>query len=283
MIVIGSQDSINVVLSADTTTSPLECYASYTDEAPQGSRRIGRNVTRTNGTTKTTLVEPAPAGHSRSIGLISIQNNDTANATVTVSVNVDGSNFKLFTCTIAAGEKMEYENGSGLRVIATSGAIKQSINQGSNPASSGLNRVILANDVVNNNAVANTIADVTGLSFPVISGKLYYFKFTILYDAAATATGSRWAINGPSASYIAGKSKYGLTATTETINYFNAYNIPAAANTTSVATAGNIAVIEGFITPSANGDVIARFASEVGSSAITAKAGSIVEYLQLTA
>ena len=30
-------------------------------------------------------------------------------------------------------------------------------------------------------------------------------------------------------------------------------------------------------------DVIARFASEVSASAITAKAGSIVEYIQLTA
>ena len=41
----------------------------------------------------------------------------------------------------------------------------------------------------------------------------------------------------------------------------------------------NVAVIEGTITPSANGTVIARFASEVLSSAITAKAAvSFVEY-----
>ena len=90
------------------------------------------------------------------------------------------------------------------------------------------------------------------------------------------------AINGPSASYLAGLSRYGLTATSETLNYFNAYNIPAAANATSVGTTGNIAIIEGYITPSAAGDVIARFASEVSASAITAKAGSYVEYIQLT-
>ena len=282
MIVIGEKDTVSVVLSADVTTSQLDCYASYADEFVKSTKK-GRNFTKTAGLTKTTLVEAAPAGAARCIGSISVENTDTANATATISVTSDGTTFKLRVCTLATGEKLEYASATGWRVISTTGAIKQSINQGANPATSGLNRVVLANDVVNNNATANTIADVTGLAFPAIANKLYYFKFTIFYDAAATTTGSRWAINGPSASYIAGKSKYGLTATTETVNYFNAYNIPAAANATSVATTGNMAVIEGFITPSASGDVIARFASEVSASAITAKAGSIVEYIQLTA
>lgn len=49
----------------------------------------------------------------------------------------------------------------------------------------------------------------------------------------------------------------------------------------ATAGAGNIATIEGYISPSANGTVIARFASEVASSAITAKAGSFVEFMQV--
>ncbi len=57
-----------------------------------------------------------------------------------------------------------------------------------------------------------------------------------------------------------------------------AYGLPAASNLTSaVNTAGNMAIIEGVITPTANGNVQLRFASEVASSAITAKAGSYVE------
>jgi len=128
--------------------------------------------------------------------------------------------------------------------------------------------------VTNNNGVANTIADVTGLSFTVTSGEKYWFMFTIAYTAAATTTGSRWAINGPAApTLINYRSTYTLTATTETVNYANAYDIPAASNATSL-TAGNVAVVEGIIVPSANGTVIARFASEVLSSAIVAKAGS---------
>jgi hypothetical protein len=57
--------------------------------------------------------------------------------------------------------------------------------------------------------------------------------------------------------------------------------VPAASNATSAATGSNIAIIEGIIKPSGSGTVIARFASEVASSAIVAKAGSYVEYKQL--
>lgn len=141
--------------------------------------------------------------------------------------------------------------------------------------------VVLAADVTNNNATANTIADVTGLSFPVTAGQRYKFKFVITYTAAATTTGSRWSINGPTVTLLNYRSDYSLTTISRTTNDGqSAYNLPAASNLSSaVVAAGNIAVIEGIITPSANGSVIARFASEVLSSAIVAKAGqSYVEY-----
>lgn len=142
---------------------------------------------------------------------------------------------------------------------------------------SGYTTVILASDVTNNNATANTIADVTGLSFPVTSGVTYKFRFYIIYTSAVTTTGSRWSINGPATTLLQYTSRYTLTATTQTQNFASAYNIPAASNASSL-TAGNCAIIEGVITPSASGTVIARFASEIASSAIVAKAKSYVEY-----
>jgi len=138
------------------------------------------------------------------------------------------------------------------------------------------NVVTLGADVVNNNGTANTLADVTGLSFAVTSGVTYHFSTLINYTSAATTTGSRWSINGP-AGTTSYTSKYTLTATSETTNYASAYNTPSASNGTSLA-AGNIAVIEGIVTPSANGTVTVRFASEVASSAITAKAGSTLTW-----
>ena len=151
------------------------------------------------------------------------------------------------------------------------------------PPGAGLwSRVSLAADVVNNNVVANTLQDVTGLSFSVVAGQRYFFRFTIIYTASATATGSRWTINGPAVTGLNYTSEYSLTTATMTRNAgLTAYNLPAASNATSATTGpSNKAVIEGFVLPSANGVLIARFASEVLSSAITAKAGSFVEWTQ---
>jgi len=128
--------------------------------------------------------------------------------------------------------------------------------------------------------VANSttsFADVTGLSFAVVSGNLYWFKFVIPYNSAATTTGSAWAINGPSQTLLNYRCQYTLTATSETQHYLGAYN-SGSANASSLST-GNVCIMEGVIKPSANGTVIARFLSEVSSSAITALAGAFVWYM----
>jgi hypothetical protein len=139
-----------------------------------------------------------------------------------------------------------------------------------------LNTVTLSGDV--SNTALNVLADVTGLSFPVTANEMYWFQFQIAYTAAATATGSRWSINGPgSPTLLCYMSEYSLAATTTTRNAnLLTYDLPAASNATSSSTGSNQAVIEGVIQPSSNGDVIARFAAEAASSAITAKAGSRV-------
>lgn len=139
------------------------------------------------------------------------------------------------------------------------------------------NIVVLSGNVTNNNAVANTLADVTGLSFPVVANETYCYEFVIPYTAAATTTGSRWAINGPATSLIAHRSEYPLTATTFTTNCVSAYNMPAASNASSL-TAGNVCTMWGIIRPTANGTVIARFASEIANSAIVALAGATLKW-----
>ena len=167
-------------------------------------------------------------------------------------------------------------------MYATSGAVKQSINQGNSAVTSSTSLVTLGSDITNNNAVANTIQDVTGLSFPVVAGNRYKFRFVIQYTSAATTTGSRWTINGPGITSLRYRSQYSLTTTSRTFNEgLSAYDTPAASNATSAATGSNIAIIEGIIVPSANGNVIARFASEVSSSSIVALTGSYVEYQQI--
>ena len=136
------------------------------------------------------------------------------------------------------------------------------------------NRTFLPANVTNNNVTANTIADITGLSFAVTSGVKYKFRFYITYTSALTTTGSRFCINGPATTILFYNSTYSTSATSTTFNNsLTTYNVPGTSSAGS-GTNSNIAIIEGIITPSANGTVIARFASEITNSSIIALASS---------
>lgn len=281
IILSNTTDKIQIVLSASATTQ-WSAYASYRDTKSGRTLVPGRSVATTNNTTAVDLVSAPASAVQRGIDYISIVNSDSGAGAITVKYNANDTTYTIAKFSLAPNEKLEYTSSGGWCTFSTSGAIKQSINQGNSPVSSDLNRVVLASDVINNNATANTIADVTGLSFPVVSGSKYYFRFWIAYTSAATATGSRWAVNGPSLTSLSLKSAYSLTTTTQTVNAVSGYDLPAATNATSAATTvGNWAVLEGIIQCSADGNVIARFASEITASAITAKAGSFVEYVQI--
>ncbi|MEK7625725.1 MAG: hypothetical protein AAB423_00005, partial [Patescibacteria group bacterium] len=137
--------------------------------------------------------------------------------------------------------------------------------------------VRLGSDQGNSNAVADTMEDVTGLSWNVTANTMYSFSCTIYYTSAATTTGSRWAINGPAGSGMM-QSEYTLTSTTSTRNSMvQAYDSPGASNASS-ASGTNLATLNGFVLPTSNGTIIVRHASEVSGSAITAKAGSNCEW-----
>jgi hypothetical protein len=147
-----------------------------------------------------------------------------------------------------------------------------------------MSAVVLASDVTNNNAVANTIADVTGLQADFLANKIYYFKFVIWYTAQATTTGSRWAVTATAgtAANLSMISEYSLTTTTTTRNAnVQGFDLPAGSNATSAATGNNMAVMEGYFRPTADCTFKARFASEIANSAIVAKAGSVLYFQQL--
>lgn len=280
IILDATTDNLQIVLGGTVTTNQLPVLTSWRDITTT-AYTPGKTVVNTNNTTDVNIVPAPGASTQRVVDTIFVHNRDTANATVTIKFDANATEYILFVCTLAPGERLEYIDGQGFKVFASTGALKTSQNQGANAISSSLSSAVLSADVTNNNAVANTIADVTGLSFAVTSGNKYYFKFIIQYTAAATTTGSRWSISGPGGT-MRYRSDYSLTTTTRTLNdSLTAHDTPAASNASSGATASNIAIIEGFYEASATGNVIARFASEVASSAIVAEAGSVVYYHQV--
>jgi len=282
IILTNTTDKIQVKLNGSVTTNQLRCFASYRDTTTTSISPL-RNVLNTNNTTAVDLVGSPASSTQRIVDYISIFNSDTVNQTVTINFDDNATDFELFVATLAPSEKIEFQEGQGFKVLTSAGSIKTSINPGNNPISSVMNAVILGTDVINNNATANTMQDVTGLSFAVTAGSRYYFRFYINYSTALTTTGSRWSISGPaSPTSICFMSEYSSASTTTTRNAnVIAYDLPATANTASGQINGNNAVIEGYIIPSVDGTVIARFASEISASAITAKAGSVVYYQQL--
>ena len=176
----------------------------------------------------------------------------------------------------------------GFDLPATAGSSGQVLTtDGTNASwqSYALDRVVtITSDVTNNNATANTIANVTGLEFSILNGKLYDFEFVCIYTAAATTTGSRWCVNASAgaATNLSLTSEYSLTTTTTTRNaLIQAFDSPAASNATSATTGNNVARMRGTIRATADATFRARFASEVASSAIVCKAGSFVRYRQV--
>ena len=273
-------DKIQVVLGGSVTVNQLQCFATWKDFTATTCIE-GRNTPQTNNNTDVDLVPAPSTDHSLEVDYLSVYNSDTVNATVTVKFDANGTERILHKAILGTGEMLQYNDKAGWSTVTIAGAIKQSQMLWANNAGVNvLNTVILSGDVINNNAVANTIADVTGLSFPVTAGETYWFEFTIPYTSAATTTGSRWSITGPSFSMLHCRSEYTLAATTTTLNSIAAYNMPAACNASSLIT-GNVATIWGIIKASDTGNVVARFASEIANSAITAKAGATLRWMRV--
>ncbi len=281
IILTNTTDKIQIKLSGSVTTNQLRCFASYRDTTATTILPL-RNVLNTNDATAVDLVGSPAASTQRIVDYISVYNSDTDTAVVSISFNDNGTLYELMIATLTTGDKIEYQEGNGFKVISASGAIKTVVNQGISPITSSLSASVLATDVINNNVTANTIQDVTGLNFAVVAGGKYYFKFYINYSTGVTSTGSRWSISGPTFTSLCFMSEYTASATTTTRNTnVISYDLPALSNSSSGQLAGNNAVIEGYIVPSADGIVTARFASETSNVAITAKAGSVVYYQQL--
>jgi hypothetical protein len=279
LLLASTRDLINVTTSA---AGAINVYAAYIDYDGSTTTPGRRNTTIATATT-TEVVSSPDDGISRNVKSLIVSNaSETKSQSVGVFLTDGATNVELCTATLAAGESLQYSEGNGFTVIDSLGRIKTTQDFSVVAAVNAMNLVALTADVTNNNVTANTIANITGLSFAVTAGQSYWWRASIAYTAAATATGSRFSVTGPgSPTFLAYKSEYSLTTTTNTVNEgLSAYDLPAASNATSAATAANTAIIEGVIRPSADGNVVMRFASEVGGSAITAKAGSLLQWVR---
>ena len=122
-------------------------------------------------------------------------------------------------------------------------------------------------------SVANnttTLADVhSSAGWTSLPPGVWMLCLNIIYDAAATGTGAHFTLNGTATiTAISGQVTYttgtGDRSDSNIVNYDTGLPVPSSALTTN-----NNAVLNALIWISGTGDVLLRFRSEVGASAIT--------------
>jgi len=275
IILTTTSDKIQVVLGGSVTTNQLKCFASYTDTTTT-SVTPGRNALVTNNTTDVDLV-PSPASSTqRLVSYLSVYNSDTVSSTVTINLYTTSTTYKLITMTLSSGERIEYQQGEGFKVFASNGSFKTTPNAIGSPFSTEIQHTMLSGDV---SVSTTSYSDVTGLSFPVLANKRYWFKFDIVTTSQTTAVGQGWSINGPTFSNLMYYSFY--ASSTTAAQYNNGVSSYDFGTTTSNNAVRGLAMIEGTVDTSAAGTLIGRFRSE-NTNTVTAKAGSVVFYQQLT-
>lgn len=266
----GSTDALEIVTSSTATT---HYHASWSNVTATALTTPGVSTNTISSATTTTIVAAPAASNWRYLRELTIVNAHASTAqSVILQIDRSGTDRRLFSALLAAGESIRLTTEGNFGTYDSQGRLKSTV-QNAGQVANTLNTVVLSEAVGNNNPVANTLQDVTGLSFPVTAGESYWWQCTISYTAQAAATGSRWSMSGPTTTALSYRSQYTLAAATVTTVNATAYGIPTASNATSLA-AGNIAIIEGVVTPSASGTMQVTHASEVANSLINARAGS---------
>jgi hypothetical protein len=136
--------------------------------------------------------------------------------------------------------------------------------------------VRMASDV---STTVDTFSDATGLSFAVEANTEYHIEARIIYTTAATTTGINLAASGPASPTIFVGNSFATpaTLTSGVARGFQAYNTSTAY--TDALSGNNYAHMTFMLLNGLNpGTFVIRFASEVDTSQVTIKAGSILKY-----
>jgi hypothetical protein len=279
IILTNTTDKIQVKLGGTAAANQAVCYASFRDTTTT-TISASRGITLTNNTTVVDLVASPSASTQRIIDYISIHNADTASVTVTIDFFNNTSLFTLITATLGSGEKLEYQEGTGFKIISTTGAQRITDGMAGSPtANSDISYVLKSTDQSTN---SNTFVSITGLEFPVSAGKSYWFRFVIPYDVTNTSTGSAFAITGPAAANIYYYTDVSSGTNTRFVQRGITVYDGTLASAGSPQVTGNIATVEGVVTPTANGNITARFRhQEVSVVSVTQKAGACVQYIEI--
>lgn len=267
MLILTNPGTADIVQLVSSSTSALDVYAAHIDAtvaSPPVVDQPARTSTLISTAATTTIVAGPASGRIRNVKTINVRNRGAAANDVTITHVISGGNTtELHKATLQPGDTLEYVEGVGWFTVTSAARLDA--------------RLRVTTDVTNS---TTSFADVTGLTCPVASGKHYNFEAHLYHFTAVGTTGANFAVNGPTVTsmrlQILAPNTGSLTAAAMTSNVSDvtARDTAAAAETTGPATTPVLAILSGWMNPSAAGTFAVRCSSEIAASALTVKAGS---------
>ena len=269
LLLTTTSDVIRVVTGS---VADIKVHASWVDNAA-GVITPGRTNTAAITTAATTTVVAAPAASTqRNVKHLNITNNHaSASSQVTVE-HFDGTTAEqLMGVTLLAGENL---------VFNAMGEWQHHDVQGAEYAQSRKLDVCLRVTADVTNATVS-FADVTGLTYALKSGLRYAFEAHLYHSTDATTTGARFGVNigaVPTAMSLAAIQQITSSVTAATYGssaMVTARDTAAVVETTGPGAVNMLAIVSGFIQPSADGTFAIRCQSEVAvAGGLVVRAGS---------
>lgn len=122
-----------------------------------------------------------------------------------------------------------------------------------------------------------TAANVTDLSFAVVSGTTYFFKFVCLVRSDTATVGVRLTVTTPAVTRLGATVRTIIAADGAGAEFQGAITASGDAVVPTAVPAINtdyLAIVEGIIVPSANGTLQLQAGTETGTTVVTVRSGS---------
>ena len=273
MLIVGptANDKLQVVTSAAGTIKPELSWIIVNTAAPPVVQDTDSTPKADITTATTTDLLAGAASTKNRIGHLSLYN---SHASVTNDVTVQLTDGTLTTpiikATLLPSESLIY-TGSVWIHYDSNGVPKVA-------AAKLDTKLRVTSDVVN---ATTSFADVTGLTVGLISGRAYAFECHLYHQTNATTTGAQFGVNiGAAPTVLNLAAIQQITSSVTAAAYgssamVTARDTAAVVETTGPGAVNMLAIISGYIVPSADGTFAVRCASEVAvASGLTIKAGS---------
>lgn len=275
LILAGTTDLIRVNCGSASSIDYTLDYLTTDNAAPPGIQALVATARGNTTSSGNTTVLAAPASNKfYNVKTMRFVNTHATQSTTFRVERFDGSTAQQiapYGMTLLAGESL-FVDELGVPWYYSSGGILKS--------STALLDVCLyvASDVTN---ATTSFADITGLTQALLSGHKYAFESHLYHQTNATTTGAQFGVNigaSPTLLDLAAIQQITSSVTAATFGssaMVTALDTAAVVETTGPGANNFLAIVSGFIQPSADGTFAMRLKSEVAvASGLIVKAGS---------